>query len=689
MKFSISSARTCMTSGDTRNAVFNYLMVLKPLEDSKKMKFVNEFLECFKAYVENLNNKEDVCEFAVEIFPQCCQVYFFCAFFKYSRDDLLGALNIISFVLNSIDHTPLEKIAIKVFECNLRSHIFPVWHMIMLNDHVRNSKYAQAIEKIITPEDVVLDIGSGSGFLSVLAAKKCSKVIAIESNPNLFSISQSVILDNTERITGEIIAKNMHSTDFQPKPEEKASVVIAEIMDCCAFGEGIIPTFYDAHQRLVQPNCRFSPSLVELYITVYESIEILNTHYFMENRSQYTYPKQDTTSEPYWCCKIEQYPDAKPLSAPVKLITVHLDDIEDLSKYMIGVKNTITVEVKTEGTACIVVAHFRAVLADDVEISTQKETFWEHGIFILSEQERVHEGQQMNLSYSLKKNRLSIWNSATETEKLNETSRYVVIEQEKIETLRSVGFSEEAIRNLPTNINKVGYAPSSIPFPRPFLELPEFITLSHKDLPNIGVLCKGQNGITSNMGPCDRFILWPARIDGSLNSDLLEEVRTVLDRQLMVIHRTFPEHIECRGYLFQSEYLTRRCRPDETAHMNVNLRELTNWTLLEYRDIKLDGTPHIPMSEEIDVFKIRVDTITTHLECYMNVVTVNSTPGEKVDGIVYWFHAGDYSNKNEKVAAFMFDKPYVVPSNGLVTILVYIHKSQMVITTELTQDNSD
>src|SRR5438045_3501304 len=56
-----------------------------------------------------------------------------------------------------------------------------VEHAYMVLDRERVSRFATAIESIVTPRDVVADVGSGSGVLSLLAARAgARKVYAIE-----------------------------------------------------------------------------------------------------------------------------------------------------------------------------------------------------------------------------------------------------------------------------------------------------------------------------------------------------------------------------------------------------------------------------------------------------------------------------------------------------------------------------
>src|ERR1044072_84243 len=54
-----------------------------------------------------------------------------------------------------------------------RAHcqIIPRWHFEMLNDEKRNVAFEQALSRAITPETIVLDIGSGTGLLAMMAAR--------------------------------------------------------------------------------------------------------------------------------------------------------------------------------------------------------------------------------------------------------------------------------------------------------------------------------------------------------------------------------------------------------------------------------------------------------------------------------------------------------------------------------------
>jgi len=78
------------------------------------------------------------------------------------------------------------------------------WHFSMLNDLQRNEAYKEALDKLIEKDDVVLEIGAGSGILSMLAAKAGAKhIFAIEASDDFTKIAKANVKRNSldDRIT--------------------------------------------------------------------------------------------------------------------------------------------------------------------------------------------------------------------------------------------------------------------------------------------------------------------------------------------------------------------------------------------------------------------------------------------------------------------------------------------------------
>ncbi len=145
----------------------------------------------------------------------------------------------------------------------------PDWHLPMIDDTVRNDAFEAAIKVKVKQGDTVLDIGTGSGLLAMMAIRAGAKhAYAIESDPILAALAAETVLKNgmQDRIT--IIAK--HSTDVvigEDMPE-KADILITETFDSAIIGEGAVPTIRHAHENLLKENPRVIPEGATLFGTL-------------------------------------------------------------------------------------------------------------------------------------------------------------------------------------------------------------------------------------------------------------------------------------------------------------------------------------------------------------------------------------------------------------------------------------
>lgn len=139
----------------------------------------------------------------------------------------------------------------------------------MLRDTYRNTQYKIAITKCIqnfmstfkNKAPTVLDIGSGTGLLSILAAQAGAKhVYGIEQFTPLASLSEKVVSKNNLPPSNRVTILNSHSaevnigirsTNASTNIPMKTDLVISEIVDSALLGEGIIPALKDAYSRLV------------------------------------------------------------------------------------------------------------------------------------------------------------------------------------------------------------------------------------------------------------------------------------------------------------------------------------------------------------------------------------------------------------------------------------------------------
>lgn len=137
----------------------------------------------------------------------------------------------------------------------------PVEHVSMLNDRARTEAYLHAIREVVRPNDVVVELGTGTGVLAVAAAKAGARhVYAIEAG-SIGSVAQAVFEANelSDRIT---LVSGLSTHVSLP---ERGDVLISEIIGNEPLHERVLESTRDAIKRLLKPEARFVPRTLRIY----------------------------------------------------------------------------------------------------------------------------------------------------------------------------------------------------------------------------------------------------------------------------------------------------------------------------------------------------------------------------------------------------------------------------------------
>ena len=135
-------------------------------------------------------------------------------------------------------------------------------HILMVNDLPRAQRYLEAMQAKIRPGDVVLEVGTGAGLLSCLAARLgAGHVYTVEQSPVLYRIACEVVAVNN--LSDKITVINAHSRDLQSMGilKQPVDVFVTETIGRQGLEEGILSIFDDI-KGMLAPDARVIPETV-------------------------------------------------------------------------------------------------------------------------------------------------------------------------------------------------------------------------------------------------------------------------------------------------------------------------------------------------------------------------------------------------------------------------------------------
>jgi predicted RNA methylase len=157
-----------------------------------------------------------------------------------------------------------------------------------MNDYERNNAYSKAIKRAIKNNENVLEIGTGSGLLSMMAVDAgAKKVITCEVSETISETARKIIANNGYSDRIKVINKKSTHIDINSELGEKADIIISEILSSEFVGEGVQQSLSDANRRLLKENGIMIPEAGEIKIALLESSPEIEKELFVQKVNGY------------------------------------------------------------------------------------------------------------------------------------------------------------------------------------------------------------------------------------------------------------------------------------------------------------------------------------------------------------------------------------------------------------------
>ena len=171
---------------------------------------------------------------------------------------------------------------------------FSVLHAVSLLSHrSRISKFASAIGQVVDDTSTVIDIGTGSGILAMIAAAAgARKVTAIDVDCESLRYAKKAALSNS---LDSIEFIEIPYEDFYP--EEQVDVVLCEMLSSMMLVEQQIPACRHAVKHLLKQEGIILPQQVSIYAVPVESLDLWNR--FRIEKFQFPVVPQTSQSDEY------------------------------------------------------------------------------------------------------------------------------------------------------------------------------------------------------------------------------------------------------------------------------------------------------------------------------------------------------------------------------------------------------
>lgn len=133
----------------------------------------------------------------------------------------------------------------------------------MALDAVRNEAYGQALQQVVGPDSVVLDLGAGTGVHGLMAARLGARRVYLVEQEDMIAIA-----DENVRANGlQDIVRSLHGRIEDVELPERVDVIVSVLTGNFLLTEDLLPSLFQARDRYLKPGGTLLPSAAVMEVT--------------------------------------------------------------------------------------------------------------------------------------------------------------------------------------------------------------------------------------------------------------------------------------------------------------------------------------------------------------------------------------------------------------------------------------